>query len=349
MGGAVQGPEHRLGEVLGCSGRWELGRARPGCVAPLVPVWGCTEQQGKYPTCGLLNPLISAISAGWEGEDEILAPLHQANRHGDVSAPGWGLAEGGGVAGTDPARAWWCWGNDERSGGTSGLRACARNPLWPTSHGTQCPSGAPSRIRVTSTWHNPYEDLFPSSLPPPSPSCLADVPEWNFDGSSTAQAEGSNSDMFLVPVCMFRDPFCLDPNKLVLCEVLKYNRKPAGEHPQLPRVTPSFFRVPAPWGAAQHRALGPRLRNPSAGGCGCLQEALSVAQGEEKGSETWSSLTALAKGVSRLLSPSSPSPGGSRSWKCGGFNVPGLWLFPLWCEAAEKEGEDAEAACAGSG
>lgn len=37
--------------------------------------------------------------------------------------------------------------------------------------------------------------------------------------------------MFLVPVCMFRDPFCLDPNKLVLCEVLKYNRKPAGEHP----------------------------------------------------------------------------------------------------------------------
>lgn len=35
--------------------------------------------------------------------------------------------------------------------------------------------------------------------------------------------------MFLVPVRMFRDPFCLDPNKLVLCEVLKYNRKPAGE------------------------------------------------------------------------------------------------------------------------
>ncbi|NXY51227.1 GLNA synthetase, partial [Ceuthmochares aereus] len=62
---------------------------------------------------------------------------------------------------------------------------------------------------------------------PSVPSCLADVPEWNFDGSSTAQAEGSNSDMFLVPVCMFRDPFCLDPNKLVLCEVLKYNRKPA--------------------------------------------------------------------------------------------------------------------------
>ncbi|KAK6470965.1 glutamine synthetase-like [Huso huso] len=59
------------------------------------------------------------------------------------------------------------------------------------------------------------------------PKCLEDIPEWNFDGSSTYQAEGSNSDMYLIPVCMFRDPFILDPNKLVLCEVLKYNRKPA--------------------------------------------------------------------------------------------------------------------------
>ncbi|XP_029025521.1 glutamine synthetase-like [Betta splendens] len=59
------------------------------------------------------------------------------------------------------------------------------------------------------------------------PSGLKDIPEWNFDGSSTYQAEGSNSDMYLIPVCMFRDPFTLDPNKLVLCEVLKYNHLPA--------------------------------------------------------------------------------------------------------------------------
>lgn len=56
----------------------------------------------------------------------------------------------------------------------------------------------------------------------------AELPEWNFDGSSTYQAEGSNSDMYLIPKAMFRDPFRKDPNKLVLCEVLKYNRKPAG-------------------------------------------------------------------------------------------------------------------------
>lgn len=57
---------------------------------------------------------------------------------------------------------------------------------------------------------------------------LLDLPEWNFDGSSTYQSEGSNSDMYLIPSAMFRDPFRKDPNKLVLCEVLKYNHTPAG-------------------------------------------------------------------------------------------------------------------------
>ncbi|KAK2496891.1 hypothetical protein MC885_015321 [Smutsia gigantea] len=59
------------------------------------------------------------------------------------------------------------------------------------------------------------------------PKCIEDLPEWNFDGSSTYQSEGSNSDMYLVPAAMFRDPFRKDPNKLVFCEVFKYNRKPA--------------------------------------------------------------------------------------------------------------------------
>ncbi|XP_061039024.1 glutamine synthetase isoform X1 [Eubalaena glacialis] len=59
------------------------------------------------------------------------------------------------------------------------------------------------------------------------PKCIEELPEWNFDGSSTFQSEGSNSDMYLVPAAMFRDPFRKDPNKLVFCEVFKYNRKPA--------------------------------------------------------------------------------------------------------------------------
>ena len=56
-----------------------------------------------------------------------------------------------------------------------------------------------------------------------------ELPIWNFDGSSTGQAEGSNSDVYLYPVAMYRDPFRLGNNKLVLCETYKHNRKPAGK------------------------------------------------------------------------------------------------------------------------
>ncbi|XP_041369130.1 glutamine synthetase-like [Gigantopelta aegis] len=59
------------------------------------------------------------------------------------------------------------------------------------------------------------------------PKSVKEYPEWNFDGSSTYQAEGSNSDMYLQPVSVFRDPFRKGHNKMVLCEVFKYNRKPA--------------------------------------------------------------------------------------------------------------------------
>lgn len=57
---------------------------------------------------------------------------------------------------------------------------------------------------------------------------LLDCPEWNFDGSSTGQAEGSNSDVYLKPAALFKDPFRGGDNQLLLCETLKYNRKPTG-------------------------------------------------------------------------------------------------------------------------
>lgn len=51
-------------------------------------------------------------------------------------------------------------------------------------------------------------------------SRLADIPEWGFDGSSTEQAEGSNSDCQLKPVFYCKDPIRKGNHILVLCEVL---------------------------------------------------------------------------------------------------------------------------------
>lgn len=45
-----------------------------------------------------------------------------------------------------------------------------------------------------------------------------ELPIWNFDGSSTNQAEGTDSEVMLIPRALYRDPFRGDPNKIVLCE-----------------------------------------------------------------------------------------------------------------------------------
>ncbi|MCL4153812.1 UNVERIFIED_CONTAM: hypothetical protein GTU68_051380 [Idotea baltica] len=60
-----------------------------------------------------------------------------------------------------------------------------------------------------------------------TPNNPSDLPIWNFDGSSTGQAEGSNSDVYLYPVTMYKDPFRLGNNRIALCETYKYNKKPA--------------------------------------------------------------------------------------------------------------------------
>jgi glutamine synthetase len=51
-----------------------------------------------------------------------------------------------------------------------------------------------------------------------SPQTIEELPEWNFDGSSTEQAPGHDSDIILIPVAKFKDPFRKGENILVLCE-----------------------------------------------------------------------------------------------------------------------------------
>ncbi len=62
---------------------------------------------------------------------------------------------------------------------------------------------------------------------------LEELPVWGFDGSSTRQAEGGDSDCLLQPVALFPDPARLN-GVLVMCEVLLPDGTP---HPSNSRAT----------------------------------------------------------------------------------------------------------------
>lgn len=57
------------------------------------------------------------------------------------------------------------------------------------------------------------------------PTSIADCPEWGFDGSSTQQAEGHDSDCVLNPVQLYPDA-ARKNGYLVLCEVMKPDGTP---------------------------------------------------------------------------------------------------------------------------
>jgi glutamine synthetase len=76
----------------------------------------------------------------------------------------------------------------------------------------------------------------------------AELPIWGFDGSSTNQAPGKNSDCVLQPVLVVPDPIRGGENKLVLCEVLLTDMSP---HPSNTRAacvaTAERFKDQEPW------------------------------------------------------------------------------------------------------
>lgn len=55
---------------------------------------------------------------------------------------------------------------------------------------------------------------------------LSDFPDWGFDGSSTYQAEGGDSDLILKPARFFDDPILGNGNYLLMCEVLNADGSP---------------------------------------------------------------------------------------------------------------------------
>jgi len=55
---------------------------------------------------------------------------------------------------------------------------------------------------------------------PKRPTRPEDAPVWNYDGSSTNQAPGEDSEVILMPVSIYADPFRCGENVMVLCECL---------------------------------------------------------------------------------------------------------------------------------
>lgn len=50
------------------------------------------------------------------------------------------------------------------------------------------------------------------------PESVEDLPHWNYDGSSTDQAPGNDSEVLLIPRVIYNDPFRQGDNILVLCD-----------------------------------------------------------------------------------------------------------------------------------
>merc|ERR1719428_2621047 len=60
------------------------------------------------------------------------------------------------------------------------------------------------------------------------PKTIADLRIWNYDGSSTEQAEGHNSEVLLYPRAIFNDPFRGAPHVLVLAEAINaWDKEPS--------------------------------------------------------------------------------------------------------------------------
>ena len=81
-----------------------------------------------------------------------------------------------------------------------------------------------SKVKAEYIWmdgHMPTQKLRSKTKVMNGPiNSLEDLPLWGFDGSSTNQADGNDSDCMLKPVYKTSDPIRGGDDLLVMCEVL---------------------------------------------------------------------------------------------------------------------------------
>lgn len=77
--------------------------------------------------------------------------------------------------------------------------------------------------------------------------CFSDIPIWNYDGSSTGQAEVENSEMLLLPLTYFSDPFRGEGSYLVWCDTVSFkDKKSTSYHDHAKRIFERFSSK-EPW------------------------------------------------------------------------------------------------------
>lgn len=81
------------------------------------------------------------------------------------------------------------------------------------------------------------------------PIAIDSFPQWSFDGSSTYQASGNDSDLLLRPVNFVKDPLRGEDNFLVLCEVFNSEGTPhsTNTRARLRQVLDSGTHSEEPW------------------------------------------------------------------------------------------------------
>lgn len=97
----------------------------------------------------------------------------------------------------------------------------------------------------------------------PNPK-IEDFPEWNFDGSSTNQAAGDDSDCMLKPVAFVVDPLRSGDDYLVMCEVMNPDGTPheSNSRAQLRAVLDAGAGKQDPWVGFEQEYTLFQHRNP---------------------------------------------------------------------------------------
>lgn len=87
-----------------------------------------------------------------------------------------------------------------------------------------------SKVKIEYIWidgHQPTQKMRSKTKVVNGPiESIDQIPDWGFDGSSTMQAEGNDSDCMLKPVCFTPDPVRGGDNILVMCEVMNADGTP---------------------------------------------------------------------------------------------------------------------------